>query len=59
VLAARRALADAAATLAAGDPVDLVASDLASADAALGALTGRDASEALLDAVFARFCIGK
>ena len=33
--------------------------DEAAADAALGQLTGRDASEALLDAVFARFCIGK
>jgi tRNA modification GTPase len=59
VLAARRALAQAVATLTAGDPIDLAATDLASADAALGALTGRDASEALLDAIFARFCIGK
>jgi len=59
VLEARRALADALATLAAGDPVDLIAGDLARADASLGQLTGRDASEALLDAVFARFCIGK
>lgn len=59
VLEARRALADALATLAAGDPVDLIAGDLMRADASLGQLTGRDASEALLDAVFARFCIGK
>jgi tRNA U34 5-carboxymethylaminomethyl modifying GTPase MnmE/TrmE len=29
------------------------------ADAALGRLTGRDVSEAVLDAVFARFCVGK
>ena len=59
VLEARRALAAALAGLAAGDPVDLAAGDVAAADAALGQLTGRDASEALLDAVFARFCIGK
>ena len=59
VLEARRALAEASATLERGDPVDLVASDLAAAAAALGQLTGRDASEALLDAIFARFCIGK
>lgn len=46
-------------TLAAGDPVDLVATDLAEAVRALGRLTGRDASEATIDAIFARFCIGK
>jgi tRNA modification GTPase len=59
VLAARRALAFALQTLADGAPVDLVAPDLATARAALGRLTGRDASEALLDGIFARFCIGK
>ncbi len=59
VLEARRALADALTTLAAGEPVDLVSGDLAEADAALAGLTGRDASEELLDAIFARFCIGK
>jgi tRNA modification GTPase len=59
VLEARRMLAAALGTLADGHPVDLAAADLAAADAALGRLTGRDASEALLDAVFARFCIGK
>ncbi len=59
VLEARRALADASATLEAGDPVDLIAADLGRARAALGGLTGRDAGEALLDAIFARFCIGK
>ncbi|MBD5603926.1 MAG: tRNA uridine-5-carboxymethylaminomethyl(34) synthesis GTPase MnmE, partial [Candidatus Eremiobacteraeota bacterium] len=55
----RRALADARATLEGGHPVDLVAADLMAADAALGTLAGRDATEALLDAIFARFCIGK
>jgi tRNA modification GTPase len=59
VLAARASLADARATIESGDPIDLVATDLALADAALGDLSGRDAGEAMLDAVFARFCIGK
>jgi tRNA modification GTPase len=59
VLEARRALALAKETLAAGAPIDLVAPDLSNARAALGRLTGRDADEALLDAIFARFCIGK
>ena len=59
VLEARRALALAKDTLAAGAPVDLIAPDLSAARAALGRLTGRDAGEALLDAIFARFCIGK
>jgi tRNA modification GTPase len=59
VLEARRSLADARATLERGDPIDLVVGDLMAADAALGRLTGRDVSEAVLDAVFARFCVGK
>ncbi len=59
VAAARRALAAARGTLAAGEPIDLAASDLLLARAELGGLTGRDASEAVLDGVFARFCIGK
>ena len=59
VLEARRSLADALATLERGDPIDLVVGDLMAADAALGRLTGRDVSEATLDAVFARFCVGK
>jgi tRNA modification GTPase len=59
VLAALRSLEPAAATLAAGAPVDLAAGDLAAAYAALGELTGSAASEAVLDAIFARFCIGK
>jgi tRNA modification GTPase len=59
VLEARRALALARETLGARAPVDLVTPDLAAARAALGSLTGRDASEALINAIFARFCIGK
>jgi tRNA modification GTPase len=58
-LAARAALGEARATLEAGQPVDLVAGDLARARDALGSLLGRDATESLLDAIFARFCIGK
>jgi tRNA modification GTPase len=59
VLEARRALALALETLTAGRPTDLIAPDLAEARASLAALTGREATEALLDAIFARFCIGK
>lgn len=59
VLEARRALGFALETLARGEPVDLMAGDLFAARAALADLTGRDASEAVLDGVFARFCVGK
>lgn len=59
VLQARRALAFALETLRAGDPADLIAGDLSAAYAALGELSGSDANEALLDAIFSRFCIGK
>jgi len=59
VLAAELALDRALQTLASGDPIDLVASDLLEAVAALRTIAGHEASEALLDAIFARFCIGK
>ncbi len=59
VARAREALAQARATLAAGDPLDLLAPDLLAASAALGEITGAAATEAVLDGVFARFCIGK
>ncbi len=59
VLTARRALAFALEGLEAAAPLDLLAPDLSAAYAALGEISGRDASEAVLDAVFARFCIGK
>jgi tRNA modification GTPase len=59
VARAREALAHAGATLAAGEPVDLVAPELLAAVAALGEVTGAAATEAILDGVFARFCIGK
>ncbi|MGH7660895.1 MAG: tRNA uridine-5-carboxymethylaminomethyl(34) synthesis GTPase MnmE [Vulcanimicrobiaceae bacterium] len=59
VLAARRALARAMQILQSGDPVDLIAPDLVEASAALGELSGDAVTEEVLDAVFARFCIGK
>jgi len=60
--AVRRAAADlgrAAEALADGAPLELVASDLAVAADALGAITGAVTSEDILDRVFAEFCIGK
>ena len=59
VARAREALAHAGAVLGADDPVDLLAPDLLAAVAALGEITGAAATEALLDGIFARFCIGK
>jgi tRNA modification GTPase len=59
VARARDALAHARETLAAGEPVDLIAPELFAATAALGEITGAAATEAILDGVFARFCIGK
>jgi tRNA modification GTPase len=59
VLEAQRFLAYACDTLAAQRPSDLIVGDLLNASAALGELTGREASEALLDGIFSRFCIGK
>ena len=59
VARAREALAHAGATLAAREPVDLIAPELLATVAALGEITGAAATEAILDGVFARFCIGK
>jgi tRNA modification GTPase len=59
VARARDAFADARATLDAGDALDLIAPSLLGAVAALGEITGAAATEAMLDGVFARFCIGK
>jgi tRNA modification GTPase len=55
----REALLQARETLDAGEPVDLVAPALLAASAALAEITGAAATEAVLDGVFARFCIGK
>jgi tRNA modification GTPase len=59
LLEADRALAFAQETLAAAAPADLLSVDLMTAIRALSELTGRDADERLLDAIFARFCVGK
>jgi tRNA modification GTPase len=56
---AREALERARATLDAGDALDLIAPELLAALAALGEVTGAVATEAVLDGIFARFCVGK
>ncbi len=47
------------ATLNSTEPADFAAGDLQDAFAALGHLTGDVANREILDAIFARFCIGK
>lgn len=42
-----------------GDGVDIAAADLLAAQNALGSITGATSNEALLGAIFSRFCIGK
>jgi len=56
---ARDAAHYAAAAFDAGVPLDLVAVDARAALLAIGEITGEAASEAILDAIFSRFCIGK
>ncbi len=56
---ADESLEAALATASSGLPVDLIAGDLRSAMAAFAQLTGEDAAEAVLDDIFARFCVGK
>jgi tRNA modification GTPase len=56
---ALEALARARATLAGGEPSDLIVGELQSAFAALGHVTGDVAAEEVVTGVFARFCIGK
>jgi tRNA modification GTPase len=57
--AAARGLAATRAALTAGTPTELAALDLRAAMDALAAVTGREVTEEMLDAMFARFCIGK
>ncbi len=59
VIEADEALACAQETLRRGAEPDLISGDLATAIRALGELSGREVGERLLDAVFARFCVGK
>jgi tRNA modification GTPase len=56
---ARGALGRASEVAAAGSPGEIVALELRESLAALGEVTGRNASEELLERIFARFCIGK
>lgn len=56
---AQRAIERAVGTLERREPSDFIVRDLQTAFAELGHLTGDAASEALLDGVFGRFCIGK
>ena len=54
-----RALEAACQTLSEAMPTDLAAIDLRAALHALGSITGEDADERVIDAVFANFCVGK
>jgi tRNA modification GTPase len=55
----RDALGRAADAAERGEPGEIVALELRDSLAALGEVTGRNASEELLERIFARFCIGK
>jgi tRNA modification GTPase len=55
----REALARARATVDAEAPLDLLVGDLVEASAALGEIGGAAVTEAAIDGVFARFCVGK
>jgi tRNA modification GTPase len=56
---AATSLRQAASAMEAWVPLDLCAVDLNDALAALGQITGENVDEALLDEVFASFCVGK
>jgi tRNA modification GTPase len=56
---ASESLALARSTIAAGQPIDLLSGDLSAAIAAYGEVTGETVTEEVLDAIFARFCVGK
>ncbi len=56
---AAASLEDLQQSLARGEPLDLLAIDLSDAIAALGEITGEEASAQLLETIFSRFCIGK
>lgn len=47
------------ATIAAGQPIDMLSGDLSAAIAAYGEVTGETVIKEVLDAIFARFCVGK
>ncbi|MBR3503214.1 MAG: tRNA uridine-5-carboxymethylaminomethyl(34) synthesis GTPase MnmE [Clostridia bacterium] len=56
---AAAALARAAQGIEDGAPLDMASVDLWEARRLLGEITGEDATEAVIDAVFANFCVGK
>ncbi len=56
---AAEALERAAASIEGGAPLDMASIDLWEARNALGEITGEDAGEAVIDAVFQQFCVGK
>lgn len=56
---AKGALGQALATIDAGHPVDLLSGDMRAAIAAYGEVTGETVTEAVLDGIFSRFCVGK
>ena len=56
---AEGALSTALSAIGEGASQDILAGEVATAVRALGEITGQDATEDLLDAIFARFCIGK
>ena len=56
---AQAALENALASIDSEMPLDCVAADVATALKSIGNITGTHASEAVLDEVFSRFCLGK
>jgi tRNA modification GTPase len=53
------ALQEAEQVLARGEATEMAAAELRIAQSRLREITGEDVSEAVLDAIFARFCVGK
>lgn len=58
-LRARDTIVESKASLEAGFPLDVLSVGLQSAEDALAELTGEQASEAVIEKVFAQFCVGK
>lgn len=56
---AAAAIADAETAVESGEPVDVVAIDMAEALEALGEITGETTSEDILESLFCNFCVGK
>ena len=56
---ARKAIEKALETIQKGLPIDLIAIPVKEALEAIGEITGENASEAIVEEIFARFCLGK